>query len=144
LFHGGRLEGAHALWTLLVNTSGALWAEGDFTAPATGTYTVLVNRTDGADGVGTYALTLAQAPGGFVVPAGDDGGPIANGANVTGTILRGDLDQWTFPANAGDAVSVTASEVGANTPFQPGLRVHGPTGQLLVNTSGDISATGSF
>jgi len=75
-------------------------------------------------------MTLAQSPLAFIVPAGDEGGPIANGANVTGSILRGDLDQWSFNATTGDAISVSASEVGEDTPFQPFIRVYGPDGVL--------------
>src|SRR5947199_301375 len=61
---------------------------------------------------------------------------MANGANKKGSLLRGDLDQWSFQASVGDAISLTASELGTNTPFHPWLRVHGPNGQLLGNVQG--------
>ena len=51
-------------------------------APQTGLYTVLIGSGDSVHvGTGTYRLTLAQTPGSFVVPSGDDGGPMTNGAN---------------------------------------------------------------
>ena len=49
-------------------------------------------------GTGNYLLTLAKTPGTFIVPAGDEGGPMTNGANHPAVIHRGDLDQWTFTA----------------------------------------------
>src|SRR5437764_5509241 len=56
-------------------------------AHLTGTYTVLVATGDaGGTGTGTYQLTLAKSPGAFIVPSGDDGGPINKGANYSGTI----------------------------------------------------------
>src|SRR6202011_5455683 len=88
-------------------------------------------------GTGQYQLTLAQAPGAFSVPAGDDGGTMTNGGNYTGSILRGDLDQWSFQANAGDAISVSISEVGANTPFHPWIRVHAPDGRIMAAVNGE-------
>src|SRR5262249_32601243 len=119
---------------------GDLWAEIDVTAPSTGTYTLLASREDAADGTGQYMVTLAQTPGTFVVPVGDEGGPLANGGNFSGALLRGDMDQWSFSANSGDALSLTASEVVANTSFVPRLRLYGPNGHKLGNTWGDLWA----
>jgi hypothetical protein len=128
----------------LGNTWGDLWAETDITAPLSGTYNVLINRIDAADGVGSYMLTLAQAPGGFFVPVGRGGGSMLNGGRYSGTILRGDLDQYSFQAAAGDALTVTVSEVGTNTSFMPRIRVHGPDGKELGNTWGDLWAESDF
>src|SRR2546428_13444827 len=55
---------------------------------------------------GTYVLHLAQIPEAFVVPAGDEGGLLVNGANQTGTITLADLDMWTFHANTGDSINL--------------------------------------
>src|SRR5439155_1074595 len=45
-----------------------------------GTFTVLVSAYSQPD-TGTYVLHLAQFPEAFVVPAGDEGGPMTNGGN---------------------------------------------------------------
>jgi hypothetical protein len=78
-------------------------------------------------------LTLAKVPGTFVVPAGDEGGPMTNGANHPGYIHRGDQDQWTFTANAGDNINLSIGEAGADSQFAPWIRVFGPTGVFLGN-----------
>jgi hypothetical protein len=104
------------------------------TAPQTGLYTVVIGSYDGYRiGTGTYQLTLAQSPGSFIVPPGDDGGSMVNGANHTGTIHQGDLDQWTFQANAGDAISLSLSEVTDTGSFQPWIRLWAPNGAQLGN-----------
>src|SRR5207302_173619 len=68
------------------------------TAPTSGTYTVIVGSLTGfggaVDGTGSYLLTLAEGPGAMVASAGDEGGPMTNGATNAGTIYLGDLDTW--------------------------------------------------
>ena len=109
-------------------------------APLTGTYTVLVASADsGSNGTGTYRLTLAKSPGGFVVPSGDEGGAMTNGANHTGAIQLADLDQWTFQANAGDAISVSIGEVTDTGSFWPWIRLRSPTGVQLGSGYGALS-----
>ena len=101
---------------LLGSQSNTLVAEIAVTAAETGTYTVLVASADaGMDATGSYLLTLAKVPGSFVVPDGDEGGPMTNGANHAGTIHVGDLDQWSFTAAAGDAVILRIGEVGGDS-----------------------------
>jgi len=96
------------------------------TATTTGTLTVLVSSAS-ASGKGTYVLNLAQAPESFIVPAGDGGGPMTNGGAYPGTITLARQDLWTFPANAGDSISVRLG-----TPnFYGRLQLYGPNGALL-------------
>jgi hypothetical protein len=128
---------------------GDLSAEVSFVAPTlstqgTGTYRVVVRRLDNTVAGGQYLLTLARMPGTFIVPAGDEGGPMVNGGNYTGNILRGDLDMWSFSAASGNAIIVSASEVGENTPFVPNIRVYGPNGVLRGQSWGDLRAEVSF
>ena len=76
------------------------------TAPLTGTYTVLVVAGyPNYAAAGDYHLVLAQMPGDPAVGEGDHGGRMTNGGNHDGRIEVGDLDQWTFTANQGDAGS---------------------------------------
>ena len=104
----------------------------NYTATNSGTFTVLVSSWF-TGGTGTYALHLAQIPEAFVVPAGDQGGPLANGANATGTITLGDLDMWTFTANTGDNISLRLG----TTNFDAWLQLYGPDGALLVSGTHD-------
>ena len=76
-----------------------------YTATNSGTFTALVSAAI-RGGTGTYVLHLAQLPEAFIVPAGDEGGPMTNGGNYAGTITLGDLDMWSFTANKGDNINV--------------------------------------
>ena len=107
-------------WIRLLNPNGVqigsnfgvLAAQIDLKAPLGGTYTVLVASGDAAGtGQGAYRLTLAQAPGAFEVSAGDEGGPMTNGADHLGTIYVGDLDQWSFQANQNDLIALSVGEI---------------------------------
>ena len=99
-----------------------------YTATNSGTFTVLVSSSDyGGELAGTYALHLAQIPEAFIVPAGDEGGPMINGGNYPGTITLGDLDMWTFAANTGDSINLRLG----TTSFYGKLQLYGPNGALL-------------
>ena len=105
-----------------------------YTATNSGTFTVLVSGYFGTD-TGTYVLNLAQMPEPFVVPAGDDGGTLTNGADATGTITLGDQDMWSFTANKGDSINVRLGTSG----FPGNLELYGPTGALLVNAANNAT-----
>ena len=98
-----------------------------YTATNSGTFTVLVSSYY-VDETGTYVLHLAQMPEPFIVPAGDEGGPMTNGGNYAGTNTLGDLDMWTFTANAGDSINLRMGATG----FDGYLRLYGPNGALLT------------
>ena len=84
------------------DSSGAVvanFAAGDvayaaFTTTSTGTFTVVVTDNAGTAS-GAYRLNLAAAPG------SNKDGPLTNGGVATGTIEKGELDSYTFTANAG-------------------------------------------
>src|SRR2546426_910898 len=127
---------------LLANSSGASAAQTAATAPATGTYTVIVGTADaGNNATGSYLLTLAKAPGAFVTSAGDEGGDLTNGATQAGTIYLGDLDQWSFTATQGDYIALSMGEVApVSAGFRPWIRLVSPTGVLLATSSAGASA----
>jgi len=126
--------------TIIGNQSGTLAAQIEVVAPATGTYTVEVASFDsGFNDTGSYTLTLAKAPGAFAISAGDEGGPLTNGGNHTGTIHIGDVDMWSFSATAGEAIMLAIGEVGADSPFIPWIRLKSPTGQNLGSQSGALA-----
>ncbi|MCC7180517.1 MAG: cadherin-like domain-containing protein, partial [Acidobacteria bacterium] len=128
----------------LGSESGPLTAQISVIAPLSGTYTVLVGTGDvGNDSIGDYRLTLAKTPGTFVVPDGDEGGAMVNGANHSGHIHLGDLDQWSFTAAQGDAITVSIGEVfptELDPGFNPWIRLRSPTGADLGSASGALTA----
>ena len=118
---------------------GGVAARLDAQAAAAGTYTVLVS--DAAQtGSGTYQLQLAQVPGVFTVPAGDDGGVLADGADQDGTIQLGDLDMWTFTAAAGDLINLQLTELTGGASFTPMIELFAPNGDRRGAAQGGAGA----
>jgi hypothetical protein len=107
-----------------------------------GTYTVLVSSYS-APGTGTYVLRLAQVPEPFIVPGGDEGGPLTNGVAVSGTNALADMDMWAFAANTGDNINLRL----LTTNYNGKLELYGPYGAALAiaqnATSNAISYTAS-
>src|SRR5437764_887419 len=60
---------------------------------------------------------------------------MTNGANYQGTIHLGDLDQWSFQANAGDAISVAIGELTDNNNFTLWIRLRSPDASLFPYTT---------
>ena len=85
---------------------------------------------------GTYNLNLAKVPGTFATVPGDEGGILTNGIETPGTIDVGDLDMWSFTANAGDSIELRMGAVNLN----PWIQLYGPDGKL-VSSAGN-GATG--
>ncbi|WP_416376128.1 thrombospondin type 3 repeat-containing protein [Salinimicrobium catena] len=113
---------------------GHSWTFGESTqlvladAPVSGTFRVVAGDSH-ADDTGEYILRLAQAPGNFVVPSGDDGSELTNGANHMGNITLGDLDQWKFTANEGNFIHLTVARTSGE--LQPEFRLISPTGNVV-------------
>ena len=70
--------------------------------PQSGTYTVVV-RAYGANETGSYDFHFVKAPG------ASEYGPMNGNDEYAGTITRGDLDSYSFTANAGDSVQLSVS-----------------------------------
>src|SRR5439155_51728 len=119
-----------------INNGATIVEELAFTATNNGTFTVLVSDSSYFNfaGTGAYRLYFAQFPGTFVVPVGDEGGALTNGGNHDGTIQLGDLDQWSFSANAGDRVVLRIGALSTTNTFNPWLRVYGPDGVLIADS----------
>src|SRR5262249_15246034 len=110
-------------------------------APVTGTYFVLVGSYDsGFDGTGTYRLSVVHTTGAITVSTGDEGGPLTNGATHTGTIVTGDVDVWTFDANAGDRIALHIGEITDTSDFRRWIRLWAPNGTILGDTAGVSAA----
>ncbi|MGE3312993.1 MAG: PPC domain-containing protein, partial [Limisphaerales bacterium] len=89
---------------------------------------------------GVYNLRYLKVPGEFIIPPGDEGGPLTNGVTHGGTNSLGDEDIWRFTANAGDNVVLRAERVSGSGSYYPWLRLHGPDGTVVNtawNSSGD-------
>jgi hypothetical protein len=68
-------------------------------------------------------------------------GAMTNGAiHTTAISAAGELDQWTFSANQGDAITIAIGETGADTAFYPWMRLQAPNGTQIANTWGDVAA----
>jgi hypothetical protein len=96
-----------------------------------GTYTVVV-RDDNNLQTGTYSLTLMRTPAAQTPEA--DSGTIASNQRRTGTIELGDLDVYTFSANAGDSLSALVGFVSGSN-FFPRIQIFAPNGAPLNTTA---------
>jgi len=109
----------------------------------TGTYLVVVRDRSGYH-QGQYALNVFKNPG---PNAGDpDGGDMAPGERKTGTIeTGGDVDAYTFWANAGDTAKITVGNITGGLTgslfFQPDVQLQGPDGTVIAIAWGEGSAT---
>jgi hypothetical protein len=120
-------------------SSGAVAARVDLQAGSSGTLTVKVSDAH-QTGTGTYRLQFAHVPGAFTVPAGDEGGALTNGFNQLGTIDLGDLDLWSFSANAGDRIALQIAKLTGGAGFAPLLELFGPDGRRMGVDSGNLAA----
>ncbi len=122
------------------------------TAPLTGTYTVIVSDYYG-NKTGNYVLHLVKTPGTLIVPAGDEGGPMTNGANHAGRIGApagqpiqddpADQDPWTFTASKDDYLIVSVGEklISETDPgFTPYILLIGPNGTVLASDAHAVAA----
>ena len=112
-------------------------------APLTGTYAVVISD-DNADGddtdTGSYRLTLGKA-GVLSVSPGDEGGPMTNGANHSGSIYPGDMDVWSLSLSAGSILEVTLAKIGGtNVPFSPWIRILDPDGRIIRSVTNTLAA----
>jgi hypothetical protein len=130
---------------LLDSSAIAGTADVSFRATNSGTFLVLVTDLSGAfAGSGSYRLTLAKTGSPIMTSPGDEGGPLTNGVIHTGFIDVGDLDTWSFTANAGDSIALRMGELTNASPLTPAMWLYGPTGALLDSSSGSAAAQVSF
>jgi len=107
-----------------------------------GTYRVEVSES-GANTTGSYQLYFVLSSGADMVPSGDQGGSLTNGASHSGSIALADLDTWSFQAGANDAIHVQIAEVGSSS-FDPYVRVYSPDGSLVASDYSSASASLAF
>ncbi|MBN8248299.1 MAG: hypothetical protein J0L84_12770, partial [Verrucomicrobia bacterium] len=106
-----------------------------FVAASAGIHTVVAEGQYAGDS-GPYALHFVKIPGILDVPPGDQGGALVNGFSHAGDLTRGDLDPWTFTAQAGDRVRLRMTSTGA----YPRFSVMNPAGtEIAVGADGSSS-----
>jgi hypothetical protein len=139
---GGTFTPAMAVYdpsgAVVDTTYGAVVAGTSFKAAATGTYTVVVyDYSSGYGSSGAYNLYLAVAPG------ANEGGVLAPGIPVDGTIDLGDLDSFTFAASSGQRLQLQVADP-AGTAFVPAVTIYSPTGAVVSTTYNGVTATVTF
>ncbi|MDH3886974.1 MAG: hypothetical protein OEU78_00595, partial [Gammaproteobacteria bacterium] len=127
--------------TQVASNQGTFSADITWQAAQSGTYTVEVLDSSGTpNGTATYTLYLATIPGSFIIPAGDEGGEPKNGGVVNpGSIDLGDMDLWTYPADAGDTLLIHVGEING-TGLGPELVLYSPDG-VELGSSNSTDAT---
>jgi hypothetical protein len=119
-------------------------------APAAGTYTIVVQSYGGAQIGGTYDVEVVGAPATQAANAGGNGAPITSGETEAGTISHdGDLEVYTFSASKGDSFEATISDATPSSTFEPYITLYGPNGDEIntggggydTNTSGEVDIT---
>gem|GEM_PF-1078088 len=139
-------------WLRMFGPTGALIAEsvagntlardGYLTLQATNAGTYLVVAAAAYAGqTGGYGIHLAQSLAPITVSPADDGGELQNGTEHTGFVQLGDLDVWSFTAQAGEGLFVRTGATNAT----PWLRMFGPTGALIAESvAGNTLARDGF
>src|SRR5438034_712865 len=88
------------------------------------------------DGTGSCLHTLPQGPGAVEVSAGDEGGPMTDGAMNASTIYLVALYMWTCRAPLRAYIALSMGTVApASAHFAPWIRLVSPTGVLLGNSA---------
>ncbi len=118
---------------------GGVDADLNHRATLAGTYTLVVQGYNYGD-TGTYRLRSLKIPETFVVPNGDDGGPLTNGQNHDGTVDVGDLDAWTVTAAVNDSLVFRIGELSGGSAFTPRITLYGPDGASLGSNWGGVDA----
>lgn len=120
----------------LYSPSGAYIAQGtgaffdpvagfSYTASETGTYRVVAADYYSAN-TGSYNLYFARMPG------ANEHGALVNNGVYAGQIDLGDLDTYTFVANAGDTVQVQMTDTSVTGELTPILNLYSPSGEPIA------------
>ena len=98
-----------------------------------GTFTLRAKSYQFSSHVGDYQVQLIKVPGTFVVPPGDQGGALTDGATVNGQIPAADPDPYTLTLCAGATPRILLSEVPPNpaNQFSPGFWLFNASGTLV-------------
>jgi trimeric autotransporter adhesin len=99
------------------------------TPDVAGTYTIRFVVNDGAIDSAAKSVTLNATV--------NAGGALGNGSLHTGSIVTaGQVDSWTFTANAGQRIAVHIGEIVDNNDFRPWIRVQAPNASIVGSAFG--------
>jgi predicted RNA-binding protein with TRAM domain len=93
---------------------------------------VVADGNNGLGGSGNYRISMAKTGIPLEISPVDEGGALTNGASYLSALDVGDVDAWTFTANAGQSIAVWVGESSTGTTLLPWLRLFGPDGSLLA------------
>ncbi len=120
---------------LLDSGWGSLRAYISHRATQSGTFKAVVMEGYNGD-AGTYRFTMVRAP----AEQHDPGGRVVqSGELVSQTLPEGDVDVFTFTAEAGDGIIVSAGDAGGDY-FDPMVKLYSPAGELLDSGWGSLRA----
>ena len=94
----------------------------------------VVVQDSGADNTGIYTVHFARVTG------ANEGGRLPNDARLAGTLDLGDLDTFTFDAQAGDRVHLNAGDTNSTSLF-PVLVLFDPSGTQVASDADSVTAT---
>ena len=80
-------------------------------------------------------------PAAFTVPAGDEGGALADSVDQDGAIVLGDFDLWSFAATPGDRLTLLITELTGGASFTPMIELFAPNGHRQAIAQGALTAT---
>ena len=122
----------------VTSASGADVAGSSFQAASTGNYSISIQDNANPPAIGAvFTLYVAVAPG------ANTGGALPNGGVVLGHIDEGELDSYTFTANAGDGIMLRVTDL-AGGAFVPAFNIYDSTGKFVNWTSGANVASLDF
>jgi hypothetical protein len=108
-----------------------------FSAPLTGTYTVVVMDYNIGAHNGVYQLHYTRAPG------ANEHGALTNFGTVTETIDKGDLDSYTFNVTQGNSIHLEMEDLGG-VGLEPLIHIYRPNGFLQTYDWGSNLAAVDF
>ncbi|MCP4288286.1 MAG: hypothetical protein GY792_28275, partial [Gammaproteobacteria bacterium] len=98
---------------------------------------VVTDVSSGADATGNYDLYFVRMPG------ANEGGSLNNGDVISDAIDLGDLDSYTFTANAGKDVQIRITDT-SGSDFYPRITLYGPDGAYITYGNGGNVGTISY
>lgn len=117
--------------TIDSTNGGRMWIR----ATSSGTYSIDV-RDHNNDEAGYYTISLILSGGNLTTSAGDQGGTIIPGTTIDGSFHQGDTDGWTFHANQGDYIAISAGDGAVIQDSETYTGLASPSGALIKTTRG--------
>nr|WP_246418140.1 putative Ig domain-containing protein [Haloferula luteola] len=125
--------------SLISEESTGYWDQSaGFEAPESGTYSVRIATYYLEQTSQLYRVELSHFGGLIHLNPGDEGGALNFGVSQAGSIVRGDIDTWTIPANRGDRLSLNAVGTGIRVSLQAWTQGVATPHSLTNTTSGTL------